>query len=97
MFHIGGDKRARLGRTDKLAINEATKSLPKGSYISDLTEENLITGQIGMNFARQNGRTPTLGEMIRASKMKLEVKEPVLMKGRKFKGIYETPLSSSSM
>ena len=97
MFHIGGDKNTRLSRTDKLDINEAAKSLPKGSYVSDLPEENLITGQIGMNFARQNGRTPTLGEMIKASKMKLEVKEPDFMKGRKFKGIYETPLSFSSM
>lgn len=95
MFHIGGNKYFRLGRADKLDINKALESLPKGSYVSDLPEENLVTGQIGMNFARQNGRTPTLGEMIKASKMKPEIKEPTLMGG--YEDVYETPLSSSSM
>ena len=95
MFHIGGNKYFRLGRADKLNINKAAESLPKGSYVSDLPEENLISGQIGINFARQNGRTPTLGEMIKASKMKSEIIEPNRMRG--YDDVHETPLSSSSM
>ncbi len=92
MFHIAGNKHFRLGRTDKLDIHSALESLLKGSYVSDLPEENLVTGQIGMNSARQNGSPPTLGEMIKASKMKSEVVEPVSRHG-----VPETPLSSSSM
>ena len=95
MFHIAGNKQFKLGRADKLDIHKAAEALPKGSYISDLPEENLVTGQIGMNFARQNGRTPTLGEMIKASKMKSEVVEPTPM--RVYNNVHETPLSSSSM
>lgn len=95
MFHIAGDKYFKLGRAEKLDIHKAMESLPKESYVSDLPEENLITGQIGMNFARKNGRTPTLGEMIKASKMKSEVVEPYPIRG--FDNISETPLSSSSM
>lgn len=97
MFHISGNKHIKLGRADKLDIHKAAESLPKGSYISDLPEENLVTGQIGMNFARQDGRIPTLGEMIKASKMKSELLEPYPIKGLEAEGVHETPLSSSSM
>ena len=44
MFHIAGNKHFKLGRADKLDIHKAAESLPKGSYISDLPEENLVTG-----------------------------------------------------
>lgn len=94
MFHIAGNKYFKLGRQDKLDIHDAMQSLPKGSYVTDLPEENLITGQIGINFAKK-GRTPTLGEMIKASKMKSEIVEPSTIRG--FPGIHNTPLSSSSM
>lgn len=50
-----------------------------------------------MNFARQDGRIPTLGEMIKASKMKSELLEPYPIKGLEAEGVHETPLSSSSM
>ena len=75
MFHIGGNKYFRLGRADKLDINKALESLPKGSYVSDLPEENLVTGQIGMNFVTYNNRVPTLGEMIKFSRMSTATKE----------------------
>lgn len=66
--HIGNDIERKAQRT----ILEKIDELPPGTYYGDFGDSKL-TGQIASDFVRTFGRKPTLGELIRMSKMDPEV------------------------
>lgn len=66
--HIGNDIERKTQRT----ILEKIDELPSGTYYGDFGDSKL-TGQIASDFVRTFGRKPTLGELIRMSKMDPEV------------------------
>lgn len=84
LFHIGGGgTKGSIDRASQLTLGRMRAAVPKYSYIGETTTPS--TGQIGMTFVTQKGRTPTLGEMIKTSKMS------------KMSSATERPLSANSM
>lgn len=76
MFHIGGGNgRPSISRNSQLTLARMRNAVPKYSYIGETATPT--SGQVGMNFVAQNGRTPTLGEMIKASKMSTTDNQPL--------------------
>ena len=77
LFHIGGggNRGFQLSGEHQIALGRMKAAIPKYSYIGETKAPS--TGQIGMNFASQKGRNPTLGEMIKASKMSLATEQPL--------------------
>lgn len=76
LFHIGGGgTKGSIDRASQLTLGRMRAAVPKYSYIGETTTPS--TGQIGMTFVVQKGRTPTLGELIRASKMSETTTQPL--------------------